>query len=280
MTDKTDYSALPLGKSVDYPELYDPSQLQPISRANGRRHLAINLPDMQGSDHWNAYEVSWLDTNGKPQVACAQVVFPASSPNMVESKSFKLYLNSFNQSRFDSAELVCSTLRADLSAVAGAGVTVELLLPEQWHSALLTVPPTGLNLDKFDVSGVASEPEAGLLVSERGSDANLSERATYYSNLFRSRCPVTGQPDWATVEVELTGRQPEPASLLAYLLSYRSNDEFHEQCVERMFADIYQTLRPERLSVYARYTRRGGLDINPLRSTHLDYKPFHRLTRQ
>lgn len=279
MGDRPDYSSLPLGKSVAYPETYDPSQLQAISRANGRQTLPVQQLPMQGSDLWNAYEVSWLDANGKPQVACAQLVFPSSSPNMVESKSLKLYLNSFNQSRFDSLESVHSALHTDLSAKAGASVTIDLFLPEQWQSALSVSAPCGMNLDALDVGELSVEPDASLL-EFRGGTEKSGESSVYYSNLFRSRCPVTGQPDWATVEIEVSGRQPEPASLLNYLLSYRNNDEFHEQCVERIFADIYQAGTPQALSVYARYTRRGGLDINPLRSTHLTRKPFYRLPRQ
>lgn len=277
MVDTTDYSTLPLGKSVDYPEVYDPSQLQAISRASGRQKLPLDLV-MQGSDHWNAYEVSWLDGSGKPQVACAQFVFPASSPNMVESKSFKLYLNSLNQTRFDSLAHVRATLQADLAAIAGAEIDIELLLPAQWHDSLALERPFGICLDEFDIEGFSTAPDAGLL--EFSSAGSPEEGVAYYSNLFRSRCPVTGQPDWASVDIELRGCSAEPASLLGYLLSYRNHDEFHEQCVERIFADIVQAAKPAALSVYARYTRRGGLDINPLRSTYQTHKPFGRLPRQ
>lgn len=275
MTDKTDYTTLPLGKSVDYPEIYDPSQLKPIARAVGRQGLTIEPSALCGSDLWNAYELSWLDARGKPQVACAQFVFPASSPNMVESKSFKLYLNSFNQTRFESPEMVKQLLGDDLAAVAGSPPEVLLYLPAQWRQVLTVTEPEGQCLDDLDVGSLATEPAPGLL-----SFAEQTGCQQYYSNLFRSRCPVTGQPDWATVNIEITGRLPNPAALLGYLLSYRNNDEFHEQCVERIFADILLAGRPERLTVVARYTRRGGLDINPLRSTHIAQIPFHRLPRQ
>ncbi len=275
MKEKTDYASLSLGKSVDYPEAYDPAQLQGISRAIGRQNLAFQLLPVTGSDLWNAYELSWLNASGKPQVACAQFEFPFDSPNMIESKSFKLYLNSFNQTRFDSAAAVEQVLKVDLAAVAGSEVSVNLYAPEEWQKTLQVQRPVGRCLDDLEVPELAAEPNAGLLSF---SDVKGSEK--YYSNLFRSRCPVTGQPDWATVEVEISGNLPEPEALLGYLLSYRNNDEFHEQCVERIFADIAELAKPEKLTVYARYTRRGGLDINPLRSTHEERRPFTRLPRQ
>ncbi len=275
MKEKTDYTSLSLGKSVDYPEAYDPAQLQGISRAIGRQNLAFQLLPVTGSDLWNAYELSWLSASGKPQVACAQFEFPFDSPNMIESKSFKLYLNSFNQTRFDSAAAVEQVLKVDLAAVAGSEVSVNLYAPEEWQKTLQVQRPVGRCLDDLEVPELAAEPNTGLLSF---SDVKGSEK--YYSNLFRSRCPVTGQPDWATVEVEISGNLPEPEALLGYLLSYRNNDEFHEQCVERIFADIAELAKPEKLTVYARYTRRGGLDINPLRSTHEERRPFTRLPRQ
>lgn len=275
MTEKTDYTALPLGKSVAYPETYDPSQLRPIARTTGRETLAIEPSRMCGSDLWNAYELSWLDANGKPQVACAQFVFPANTPNMVESKSFKLYLNSFNQSRFESPDSVQRILQGDLGGIAGGSPEVTLYLPEQWSQCFQVVDPQGECLDALEIGGLAPRPDPELLQFGEGRGSGK-----YFSNLFRSRCPVTGQPDWATVEIEIAGRQPEPATLLAYLLSYRNNDEFHEQCVERIFADILLAAEPEQLTVFARYTRRGGLDINPLRSTHLSHQTFNRLPRQ
>ncbi|MFT5574663.1 MAG: 7-cyano-7-deazaguanine reductase [Bermanella sp.] len=275
MREKTDYSALPLGKSVDYPEAYDPSQLQGISRAHGRQALAFDELPLMGCDLWNAYELSWLDAKGKPKVACAQFEFSAESPNMVESKSLKLYLNSFNQTRFDSAQAVARALKLDLAAVAGSEVLIALYAPDEWLQTLQLRAPEGCCLDDFDVADLAAEPSADLLFFSGKPGCE-----TYYSNLFRSRCPVTGQPDWATVEIEISGNLPKPAALLSYLLSYRNNDEFHEQCVERIFTDIFHAAKPERLTVYARYTRRGGLDINPLRSTHETHKPFERLPRQ
>ena len=226
----SDYRDLPLGKQTDYPDQYDPGQLCPIPRAKGRSVLAPPTLSMQGSDLWNAYEVSWLDASGKPQVACGQFVFPASSPNMVESKSFKLYLNSLNQTRFESPEALVAILEKDLSEVAQAEVSVELLLPDRWSSRFAVAEPEGESLDELPLLQTASEPRAELLqaTGERGEKH-------YFSNLFRSCCPVTGQPDWATIEIALAGELPDASSLLTYFASFRQNNEFHEQCVERIF---------------------------------------------
>jgi len=271
----SDYHDLPLGKQTDYPDQYDPGQLCPIPRTKGRSVLAAPTLSMQGSDLWNAYEVSWLDASGKPQVACGQFVFPASSPNMVESKSFKLYLNSLNQTRFESAEALAALLEKDLSQVAQAEVAVELLLPDRWSSRFAVAEPEGGSLDELPLLQTASEPRIELLqaTGERGGKH-------YFSNLFRSCCPVTGQPDWATIEIALAGELPDASSLLTYLTSFRQNNEFHEQCVERIFSDLSQRFELETLTVFARYTRRGGLDINPLRSSDSSAQPFQRLARQ
>ncbi len=271
----SDYRDLPLGKQTEYPDQYDPGQLCPIPRAKGRSVLAVPTRSMQGTDLWNAYEVSWLDASGKPQVACGQFVFPASSPNMVESKSFKLYLNSLNQARFESPEALAAILEKDLSQVAQAEVAVELLLPDRWSSRFAVADPEGESLDELPLLQVANEPRVELLqaAGERGEKH-------YFSNLFRSCCPVTGQPDWATVEIALAGELPDASSLLTYLTSFRQNNEFHEQCVERIFSDLSQRFELETLTVFARYTRRGGLDINPLRSSESSVQPFQRLARQ
>ncbi|MBB3046157.1 7-cyano-7-deazaguanine reductase [Litorivivens lipolytica] len=271
----SDYHDLPLGKHTDYPDQYDPGQMRPIARAQGRSSLLPARLSMVGSDLWNAYELSWLDANGKPQVACAQFEFPADSPNMVESKSFKLYLNSLNQARFESPERLRIILTEDLSRVAGARVKVELVLPEQWAEYFAVNSPQGESLDELPLLVLSEQPTAELI---RSAGRNGEKR--YFSNLFRSCCPVTGQPDWASVEIELKGELPEGESLLAYLTSFRQNNEFHEQCVERIFCDLSQQLSLESLTVYARYTRRGGLDINPLRSSFERARPFQRLARQ
>ncbi len=271
----SDYRDLPLGKQTDYPDQYDPGQLRPILRAKGRSVLATPTLAMQGSDLWNAYELSWLDGSGKPQVACGQFVFPASSPNMVESKSFKLYLNSLNQTRFESPEALAAVLEKDLSEVAEAEVAVELFLSDRWSSRFAVAEPEGESLDELPMLQMASEPRAELLqLTEACGEKH------YFSNLFRSCCPVTGQPDWATVEIVLAGELPDASSLLTYLTSFRQNNEFHEQCVERIFSDLSQRFELETLTVFARYTRRGGLDINPLRSSDRLAQPFQRLARQ
>ncbi|WP_372865411.1 NADPH-dependent 7-cyano-7-deazaguanine reductase QueF [Spongiibacter sp.] len=254
----------PLGAQVDYPEYYDPSVLYPIARAEGRRRLGITgtLP-FAGVDIWNAFEMSWLNTRGKPQVACGEFHFPASSPSIVESKSFKLYLNSFNQSRWSSPAEVQACLERDLSAACGAPVAVLLHLPESWPEALTIQPMAGHCLDDLDIDVASYQPSRELL-SCRGS--GLVEQS-YYSHLLRSRCPVTGQPDWASISISCLGPQLDEVSLLRYLVSFRQQDDFHEQCVEQIFCDLQQACEPQQLTVYARYLRRGGLDINPWRST-------------
>lgn len=259
-----------LGKSVDYDASYAPELLCPIARAPGREVLGIAaaLP-FRGVDIWNAYELSWLDARGKPQVAIGEFRIPADSPNIVESKSFKLYLNSLNQHRFAAPDDVRATLERDLAGCLGVRPAVHLHLPEQW-GRLQTIPPEGDCLDEqvLDVTTYMPAPE--LLVAD--SRQIVSRRC--FSRLLRSRCPVTGQPDWGTVSIEYTGPAIDPAGLLAYIISFRQHQDFHEHCVERMFVDISARCRPERLTVYARYLRRGGLDINPFRSS-VDQMPVN-----
>ena len=204
----SDYRDLPLGKHTDYPDQYDPSQLCAIERARGRAEIAAPGLPMHGSDLWNAYELSWLDASGKPQVACAQFVFPADSPNMVESKSLKLYLNSFNQTKVEDVDQLVAMMRSDLSHTSQSEVQVELLLPQCWATRYAVHGPEGESLDHLQLPVLAEEPDAGLLKAsgERGEKQ-------FYSNLFRSCCPVTGQPDWATVTIALTGELPQAASL-------------------------------------------------------------------
>lgn len=268
------YSDLPLGKNVVYPERYDPTLLCPIPRSTGRASLVMPA-QMKGSDLWNAYELSWLDDAGKPQVACGQFRFSADSVNLVESKSFKLYLNSLNQTRFPHTEALRQALGKDLERVSQGVVEVELFSPVDWAGCYAVVAPAGVCLDALPVSDPPESPNAQWIRL-----ASRTGEARYYTDLFRSCCPVTGQPDWATVEIALVGNLPDEAALLRYLLSFRNNNEFHEQCVERIYVDLMQVLQPEKLSVYARYTRRGGLDINPLRSSHETSRPFARLARQ
>ncbi|WP_269619206.1 NADPH-dependent 7-cyano-7-deazaguanine reductase QueF [Zhongshania sp. BJYM1] len=264
MSDKKHHG--PLGEKVDYPQEYDPSCLHPISRDAGRETLGLggasSLP-FSGVDIWNAYEVSWLTESGMPKVACAEFRFPADSPNIVESKSFKLYLNSFNQSRIKDVDALKRLLLADLSRATGADVEVEVYTPNVWAEVSRISLPVGECLDELDISPSSFLPAPELLQAVSGEV--VSEKL--YSNLLRSRCPVTSQPDWATVEIHYRGPKINRSQLLAYIVSFREHDEFHEHCVERIFSDLISRLQPESLTVYARYTRRGGLDINPWRST-------------
>lgn len=252
-------ASIPLGHDVAYPTRYDPSLLFPIARAQGRAELGIAdaaLP-FTGHDRWHAYELSWLDARGKPVVATATLTVPCTSPRLVESKSLKLYLNSLNAHRFDHRDDALRTIARDLSEAAGAGVDVQPGLPPMDDGA------QGDLLDALDVD-IASygPPDATLL--QAGGDV-VAE--TLASHLLKSNCPVTGQPDWASVRIAYRGPRIERASLLRYLVSFRDHAEFHEQCVERIFGDVLARCAPQALSVEARYTRRGGLDINPWRAT-------------
>jgi 7-cyano-7-deazaguanine reductase len=254
----------PLGKSTVYADRYDAGLLFPIPRQGKRDEIGVSgtaLP-FHGVDIWNGYELSWLDARGKPVVAVAEFRFPAGTPNIVESKSFKLYLNGFAQERMTDAAHVHDTLVRDLSAAAGGPVAVTLRSPGELDGTTLG-EPEGILLDAqeldFDSYG---PPRADFLGTHEGH-----VREVLVSHLLRSNCPVTGQPDWGSVQIAYTGRPIERAGLLRYLVSFRNHSEFHEQCVERIFMDISARCAPEALSVYARYTRRGGLDINPFRST-------------
>jgi 7-cyano-7-deazaguanine reductase len=263
MSNNVDQS--PLGKVATYQTQYAPELLFPIARQGKRDELALTgtLPFF-GVDIWNAYEVSWLNMRGKPQVAIATFVVPADSPNIVESKSFKLYLNSFNQTRLASSDALLDLLRADLAKGFGAGVQVSLL-PQDAFSTLKMGELDGLLLDRLDIEVNTDQytPAASLLTATL-EEAPVSE--TLVSHLLKSNCLVTGQPDWASVQIRYVGPQIEQEGLLRYLIGFREHNEFHEQCVERIFVDILRQCQPQKLAVYARYTRRGGLDINPWRS--------------
>jgi 7-cyano-7-deazaguanine reductase len=255
--------ASPLGKPTSYQSEYAPSLLFPIARQAKRDEIGIigTLPFF-GIDIWNAYEVSWLNLRGKPQVGIATVTVPADSPNIVESKSFKLYLNSFNQTRLAGPEAVLELMRADLSAAFGAPVQIRLAGPEEF-STLRMGELEGLLLDRLDIEVDQYTPNPTLL-SANHADPIVEE--TLLSHLLKSNCLVTGQPDWGTVQIRYVGPQIDQEGLLKYLIGFRDHNEFHEQCVERIFMDIMRQCRPQKLAVYARYTRRGGLDINPWRS--------------
>lgn len=252
-----------LGREVAYPTRYDPSLLFPIPRAGARSELGLDatatLP-FTGHDRWHAYELGWLDQRGKPQVATATVLVPADSPSLIESKSLKLYLNSLNAARFDDAETLRARIAADLSHGAGAEVAVGFGLPPMADPGT----ETGESLDgiEADFDGYGP-PDADHLQAIAGTEVEEH----LHSALLKSNCPVTGQPDWASVHLRYEGPRIDRTGLLRYLVGFRDHAGFHEQCVERIFLDVLQRCRPRCLSVEARYTRRGGLDINPWRAT-------------
>ncbi|MGY6270400.1 NADPH-dependent 7-cyano-7-deazaguanine reductase QueF [Achromobacter denitrificans] len=253
----------PLGQSVSYVSQYDPTLLFPIARSHNRAALDLaagKLP-FTGVDLWNAYELSWLDAKGKPRIAMATFSVPADSPNIIESKSFKLYLNSFNQTRLVNAAALRGRLERDLSAAAGARVGLDFFLPQRFPE-LQMGELDGIYIDKLDIEIDTYEPAPEVLRTRPGEVVE----ETLASRLLKSNCPVTGQPDWASVQIRYRGAPIDRESLLRYIVSFRQHAEFHEHCVERIFTDIMRACRPELLTVYARYTRRGGLDINPWRS--------------
>lgn len=266
MSQATDPNILsPLGKPTEYRADYAPELLYPIPRQLKRDELGITAASLPfvGEDIWNAYEVSWLNPRGKPLVALATFKVPADSPNLIESKSFKLYLNSFNQTTFADAATVEATLVRDLSAAAGAPISAKIEVLSRRPQVLVGYPE-GVLLDDLDIACDTYQPAPALLVTVDGEKVE----ETLYSHLLKSNCLVTGQPDWAMVVIRYRGRPIEPAGLLRYIVSFRNHNEFHEQCVERIYCDIQRHCAPEALAVYARYTRRGGLDINPMRTSH------------
>jgi 7-cyano-7-deazaguanine reductase len=253
----------PLGKTTAYADRYDPSLLFPIPREHKRVELGVIAPlPFAGVDIWNAYELSWLDARGKPQVALAEFRVPADSPNIIESKSFKLYLNGFSQERIDTA-MLRGTLVRDLSAAAGAAVAVTLSAPAAGAHTIADLSGEVIDAQPLDIDDYG--PPKAHYLSANHAAAPIEE--TLVSHLLRSNCPVTGQPDWGSVQIAYRGAPIDHAGLLRYLISFRTHNEFHEQCVERIFVDLMARCAPARLAVYARYTRRGGLDINPFRSS-------------
>jgi 7-cyano-7-deazaguanine reductase len=256
--------ASPLGKATDYRADYAPELLYPIPRQLKRSELGLidaALPFV-GEDLWNAYELSWLNQRGKPVVAVGSFRVPADTPNLIESKSLKLYLNSFNQTPFASIEMVQEVLTRDLSLAAGGQVSVSLQALSGRPQATIAMPD-GILLDELDIACDSYQPVPELLAAQPGE---LVEE-TLYSHLLKSNCLVTGQPDWAMVVIRYRGQPIDRAGLLRYIVSFRNHNEFHEQCVERIFTDLLARCTPQALAVHARYTRRGGLDINPFRST-------------
>ena len=255
----------PLGKSSEYIATYTPSLLFPIPRAAKWAELGLTAETLpyRGVDFWNCFELSWLLPSGKPVVAIGEFSIPADSPNIIESKSFKLYLNSLNQTPFASIAELQACLEMDLSAAAGKPVGVRVRrLDEVQADGVATLP--GVCVDDLDISvSQYAHPQPELLRCDPGRQVEES----VHSHLLKSNCPVTSQPDWGSVVVEYRGSALDHASLLEYIVSFRQHSDFHEQCVERIFLDLQRLLKPETLTVYARYVRRGGLDINPYRST-------------
>jgi 7-cyano-7-deazaguanine reductase len=261
-------STLSLGQATPYPDQYDPSLLFPIPRSENRLKLNIkpNRPlPFVGVDIWNAFELSWLNKKGKPQIALAEFQVPADSPNMIESKSFKLYLNSFNSARFEDEAEVRERLITDLSAFAGSKITTRIHSTEAVTKKGMQ-EMSGVLMDRLDIEIDPSLSADATLLEVNESFGPIEQ--CLVSHLLKSNCPVTGQPDWASVQIRYQGRPILEEGLLRYLIGFRQLGEFHEHCVETIFTDIKRQCKPEKLSVYARYTRRGGLDINPFRTDH------------
>ncbi|NRA46626.1 MAG: NADPH-dependent 7-cyano-7-deazaguanine reductase QueF [Oligoflexales bacterium] len=265
-----------LGKTTVYPKTYDKSLLFPIPRSESRERIGITgEAPFFGYDIWNAWEVSFLNLKGMPGVYIATIFIPSDSKCIVESKSLKLYFNSLNEHRFNSPQHAQSIISRDLSDCVGAVIQVSLCRLEDFSHQVFK--PIGICLDDIDLNWEAQPYSASLLKADETKKVSES----LYSNLLKSNCPVTSQPDWATVFIEYEGSKLNHGSLLEYILSFRDHNEFHEQCVERIYQDISKISKPKSLTVSARYTRRGGIDINPIRSS----KPLinldnHRLVRQ
>jgi len=265
-----------LGKKAEYATHYNPKLLFAIPRQIKREEISISehLP-FYGLDIWNAYEVSWLNAKGKPMVAIAEIHVPCESTNIFESKSLKLYLNSFNSSHFDSAENVAQTIVADLSNVINSAVTVDLQLAQSFRNTCFEKMP-GHNIDSLDIETNCYQSNPDFLSV---ADEIVTEELN--TDLLKSNCLVTNQPDWGSVYINYQGKKINHEGLLKYIISLREHNEFHEQCVERIFMDIQRKCHPESLTVYARYTRRGGIDINPFRTTEKKFiVPNCRLARQ
>lgn len=264
-----------LGQQTQYPKRYDPSLLFTIPRSTNRMAFAPNLP-LYGVDIWTGYEISWLNSQGLPQAVIAEFSFPADSPNLIESKSFKLYLNSINAHVFENENQVIETLEQDLSVVVGADVSVRFYSVEQ---GLAIGQLAGECLDQLPIAINHYHPTHHLIQA-----SGQTGQRTWYSHLLKSNCPVTGQPDWGSISIEIQGNLPTPDSLLKTIISYREHQDFHEHCVESIFAELWQTLAPEYLCVFARYVRRGGLDINPWRCSEVakvsTWSQMPRLARQ
>jgi 7-cyano-7-deazaguanine reductase len=272
----------PLGKETYYPSSFNPALLVALPRSTNRFNLGLSeqLPFV-GEDIWHAYEISWLDKQGLPKVAIGRFAVPCESPFIIESKSFKLFLNSLNQEKFDEKQSVINLLTENLSRSASAEVKVTLFELEE--SVELIKLPEGICLDRLDVQIDHYQPNPALLKineSNQGDEVIVVEECIY-SDLFKSNCPVTNQPDWGTMIINYKGPAIYHEGLLAYLVSYRLHSDYHENCVERIFVDIQEKCKPQKLTVQGNFLRRGGLDINPVRSTHVELiKTLPRFIRQ
>ena len=259
---------LPLGRQVKYSDQYDPSLLYPILRSSKRDELGVHdhhLPFV-GFDVWNAYELSWLNNRGIPQVAIGRFIFDAASKYLIESKSLKLYLNSFNNTKFISWEQVKEVLTRDLSNASGYSANVELFSLNAGQNFAIS---SGICLDGLDIEFDIPQDVDSSHISVDGQ--NVGEKL--YTHLFKSNCLVTNQPDWASIFIEYKGKKLEHRGLLKYLLSYRNHQGFHEHCVERIYFDLTKVAKFSYLSVFAKYSRRGGLDIMPYRASNLLQTP-------
>ena len=264
-----------LGQATEYSRKYNPTLLFPIARAAKRAEINVTAPlPFYGYDVWNAYELSWLNEKGKPQAAIGEIIFPCETPNIIESKSMKLYFNSLNNSHFSNLKNVTETIKNDLSKSAGKPIELDIQLIEN-TKAIRTEMFNGKCLDNLDISTNDYQVNPSLLNTE-----NEPVKETLYSNYFNSICLATGQPDWASIKIQYCGNKINHESLLKYLISYRNHSEFHEQCIERAFIDIQEQCQPTALTIEARFTRRGGIDINPIRSTEKITPSNHRQIRQ
>ena len=266
----------PLGQAAPYLDQYSPELLHPIARAEQRNALGIDdPPPFTGIDIWNAWELTWLDSDGKPLVGTAELRIPADSPNIVESKSLKLYLNSFSMTQYVAESDVIETIEQDLGVCVDADVGVRIGSASSLYGPIVSRLP-GTCIDDLRVPCDAYDVDKRLL----RASAEKVIREDIYSHLLRSLCPVTNQPDMGSILISYKGPRIDRESLLQYIVSYREHNDFHENCVERMFVDIMERCQPEQLTVYARYHRRGGIDINPFRSNFEDNVPNVRLWRQ
>ncbi|MCL1114140.1 MULTISPECIES: NADPH-dependent 7-cyano-7-deazaguanine reductase QueF [Shewanella] len=269
---------LTLGQATAYQTEYDASLLQGVPRKLNRDAIELSgdLP-FHGTDIWTGYELSWLNAKGKPVVALLEVQLDINSSNLIESKSFKLYLNSFNQTKFDSVEDVQDTISRDLAKCAEGDVVVKVIEPRHFNLERIVDLP-GSCIDDLDIEVTEYEFNPDHLIDSTDPDKNVAE--TLNSNLLKSNCLITSQPDWGSVMIRYQGPKIDREKLLRYLISFRQHNEFHEQCVERIFVDLKKYCQCTKLTVYARYTRRGGLDINPYRSDFENPPESNRLARQ